>query len=202
MDKRVELDKEILALNPKFREKIEELFKNTTPFQKKYVSWLYDLATHDEKTGLYNNKFFDTVLEMEMEKAWRGQQKLCLFMIDIDFFKKINDKMGHIKADELLVRLSELLKKHTRGPDVVARFGGEEFLILLPYTNLEKAKMITSRLRDIIKADPFLKENGMTVSGGLTEYKDNDTKETFKDRADKALYKAKNTGRDKFLAFE
>lgn len=195
-------DEKNLRIDKKFKEQIESLLRKVTPTQKKYVSWLYDLATHDEKTGLYNNKFFDNVLEMEMEKAGRNQEKLSLFMIDIDFFKKINDSYGHLKADEFLVRLANILKKTLRTPDVIARFGGEEFFILLPQTAMEEAKLITARLRERIKSDSILKKYGLTVSGGLTHYKKGDTKKSFKERADKAMYKAKEAGRDRFVAIE
>lgn len=191
-----------LRLDENFLKNLESLLKEMKPSQKKYISWLYELATHDEKTGLYNTKFFNDILEMELEKAGRNQEKLSLFMIDIDFFKKINDSYGHLKADEFLVRLAHILKKTLRTPDIIARFGGEEFIILLPQTNLEKAKLITARLRENIKSDSVLKKYSLTVSGGLTEYRKGDTKVSLKERADKALYKAKETGRDKFVALE
>jgi diguanylate cyclase (GGDEF)-like protein len=197
MDKK--LSKKISALDPRFRKKIEELFSSMS----ESISMLYDAATHDEKTGLYNNKFFETILDMEVEKASRGQQKLSLFMVDIDFFKKINDKYGHIKADELLARLAKVLQKQLRKSDVAARFGGEEFFILLPETNLEKAKRITTRIRTAIKSDKMLKKHGVNVSGGLSQYrKTRDSKKMMKERVDKALYKAKQTGRDKFVSIE
>ncbi len=193
-----DLDKKIHALDPRFREKIKDLLEA----MHESVSLLYDAAVHDEKTGLYNNKFFENILGMEMEKAKRGQQKLCLFIIDIDFFKKVNDKYGHVKADEFLKRLANIVKKQLRAADVAARFGGEEFFILLPQTNLEQAKALTSRLRDAIKSDKILGKYGITVSGGLTCYVRGDTKKRIKERADKALYKAKQTGRDKFVAID
>lgn len=183
-----------------FRKEIESIRQKLNPSQKRYISLLYELATHDEKTGLYNTKFFDDILEME--KAGRRQGNLSLFMVDVDFFKKINDTHGHVKADEFLVRLARILKRTLRTPDVVARFGGEEFIILLPQTGLEKGKLITSRLRETIKSDHIFKKHGLTVSGGITEYKKGDTEKSFKERADKALYKAKQTGRDKFVAIE
>jgi diguanylate cyclase (GGDEF)-like protein len=139
---------------------------------------------------------------MEIEKARRNQEHLSLFMIDVDFFKKINDKYGHMKADEFLVRLSKMLVNQLRTPDVIARFGGEEFMILLPQTDLEKAKTITSRLRDAIKSDTIFKKYGLTVSGGLTEYRRDDSEKKIKERVDQALYKAKQTGRDKFVALD
>ena len=196
MDKK--LKKKISALDPRFKEKIESLYSA----MNESVEMLYEAATHDEKTGLRNHRFFESILEMELEKAERGYQKLSLFIIDIDFFKKMNDTYGHLKADEFLVRLAQILKKQLRKSDVAARFGGEEFFILLPETSLEKAKKITSRLRTAIKTDRILKKYKLTVSGGLTEYKHGDTAKKLKERADKALYKAKNTGRDKFVAME
>ena len=191
------INKRVLDL--KTKEKIEELFDNANSRQKKYVSWLYELATRDEKTGLYNNNFFDNILSIEIEKAGRGHEKLCLLIIDIDFFKKINDTHGHIKADGFLKRLALVLKKQLRKSDIASRFGGEEFFILLPQTNLEKAKKITSRLRNAINTDSVLKKYGITVSGGLTCYKSPETKKSFMKRTDSALYKAKHTGRNKFV---
>jgi len=191
-------EKKLHALDPRFRKKIENLFET----MNESISLLYEAATHDEKTGLYNNKFFETMLNMEIEKAKRGKQKLSLFMIDIDFFKKINDTYGHIKADELLARLAKVVMKQIRTSDIAARFGGEEFFILLPETNLEKTKKLTARLRKAIKSDKTLEKYGVTVSGGLTQYKERDTKKRLKSRVDKALYKAKNSGRDKFVAIE
>ena len=182
--------------------KIKEIFGPMNNRQKKYVSWLYELATRDEKTELYNNKFFESILGMEMEKAQRGYGKLCLFIIDIDFFKKINDKYGHIKADELLKKLASVLKKQLRKSDIAARFGGEEFFVLLPETDLDKAKKIISRFKASIKSDKTLRRYGITVSGGLTQYKEKDTEKSFKERADKALYTAKKTGRNKFVVLE
>ncbi len=194
MDKK--LKEKISALDPKFREKIEELFGT----MKESISMLYEAAIRDEKTRLYNSKFFETILDMEIEKAKRSQQKLSLFMIDIDYFKKINDKYGHLKADKLLVRLAEVLTKQFRKSDIISRFGGEEFFILLPETDLKKAKKITSRLRTAIKSDKMLKKYEIAISGGLTEFKKKDTKKTFEQRADKALYQAKKQGGDRFVS--
>ncbi len=186
------------ALDPRFRKKIEDLFDTIT----ESVSMLYEVATHDEKTGLYNNKFFETILEMELEKARRGQQKLSFIITDIDFFKKINDTYGHMEADELLKRLANVLKKQLRKSDIVARFGGEEFVLLLPETKLKKAKELSARLRRAVHSDSMLKRHKLTVSGGITQYKSKDTKISMKKRADKALYEAKKAGRDRFVVIK
>lgn len=193
-----EMKKKLHALDPRFRKRFTELMS----MMEESVSLLYDVATHDEKTGLYNNKFFETILDMEIEKAKRDQQKLSLFIIDIDFFKKINDKYGHMKADELLARLAKVLRKQIRKSDIAARFGGEEFFVLLPETNLEKAKKLTARLKRAVHTDAMLKKHGITVSGGITQFKKGDTKKRLKERVDKALYQAKEGGRDKFCVVE
>ena len=196
MDKK--LKEKISALDPKFKENIEELFGT----MKESISMLYESAIRDDKTKLYNSKFFETILDMEIEKVKRGQEKLSIFMIDIDYFKKINDEYGHLKADELLVRLAEVLTKQFRKSDIISRFGGEEFFILLPETDLKKAKKITSRLRTAIKSDKILQKHDIAISGGLTEFKKKDTKKTFEQRADKALYQAKKQGGDKFVSIQ
>ena len=196
MDKNIK--KKISALDPDFRKKIAELFENLN----ESISFLYEAAIRDEKTGLYNNKFFETSLDMEIEKAKRGYQKLSIIMIDIDFFKKINDKYGHIKADELLGNLGKVLEKEIRKSDIAARFGGEEFFVLLPETNLEKSKRFASRLKKAISSDKILKKHNLTVSGGITQFKKGDTKKKLKKRVDKALYQAKNAGRDRFVVLK
>jgi diguanylate cyclase len=184
------------ALDPRFRKKIHDLFDSI----HESVSMLYDAATHDEKTGLYNNKFFETMLEMEIERAKRGH-RLSLIIIDIDFFKKINDKYGHMEADELLKRLAEVLENTVRKADLVARFGGEEFTILLHETGLDKAKKLAARLKTAVHSDSMLKKYKLTVSGGIAFFKkETDNKKKFKERADKALYEAKESGRNKFVA--
>ncbi|MCK9568261.1 GGDEF domain-containing protein [Candidatus Pacearchaeota archaeon] len=192
------IDDKLHALDPRFRKKVEELFDTII----ESFSSLYEVATHDEKTGLYNNKFFETILDMEIEKAKRGKEKLSLMITDIDFFKKINDKYGHMKADELLKRLADLMIKLVRKSDIVARFGGEEFMILLPETNLEKANLFATRLKRAVHSDAVLKKHGVRISGGVTQYKEKDNKKKLKERVDKALYQAKETGRDKFVVIK
>ena len=193
-----EMHKKLSVLDPKFKAKIEKLFENMT----EYMSVIYDLAISDEKTGLHNSKFFESVFDMEFEKAKRGRSKLCLFIIDLDFFKKINDTYGHIKGDEILRIMGSVLKKHIRKSDVAARFGGEEFIILLPETSLEKAKRLAQRLKNLVANNKVLKRYRVTFSGGLAQYKKDDTKKLLKNRADKALYQAQNSGRNKTITIK
>lgn len=190
-----DFEKKVSALDPKFREKISELFET----MQRSISMLYESAIRDEKTGLYNHKFFETIIKMEIEKVKRNKEKLSLIIIDIDFFKKLNDTYGHLKGDELLAHLAKLLLKTLRKSDIVSRFGGEEFFLLLPETSLEKAKRLGARLKRAIHADKILKKYDLTISGGITEFRKRDTETKFKERADKALYQAKKQGRDRFV---
>ena len=193
MEKVVKRDLDIL--DPKFKKEIEKMLNSVHAS----ISMLYEAATQDVKTGIYNFSFFNAIFKMEFEKAKRGNEKLSLLVIDIDFFKKINDAYGHVKADVLLKKLADVLKKSTRGSDVVARFGGEEFVVLFSETSLVKAKQVVARMRNNIKKEPMLKKHGLNVSGGLTEYKKGDTMKRMMSRADKSLYEAKKTGRDKIV---
>ncbi len=193
-DEDKDMKDKVSALDPHFQEKINEMFRT----MHQSISMLYEAAIRDEKTGLYNNKFLETVLDMEIEKAKRKKEKLCFMITDIDHFKKINDTYGHMKADEMLAQLAKVMMKTSRKSDVVARFGGEEFVVLLPETSIVKAKQFAARLKKAIHEDKFLNKFKLTVSGGITEFRPRDTKQKFKVRADKALYNAKEGGRDRF----
>jgi len=178
------------ALDPAMRENMSKLLKEL----EKNINYLYEIATIDEKTGVYNNKFFKTVSEMELDKAKRGIGPLSLFMIDLDNFKKLNDTYGHLIGDLVLKRLGFILKKGTRKYDIVSRFGGEEFVILLPNTSIKRARIVCDRLRVNVQKDVKLKKYSVTLSGGLVEYKKGDSVKRMQVRADNALYKAKKAG--------
>lgn len=160
------------------------------------VGRLYHIATHDEKTGLYNHVFFKDVFGLELEKAKRGKN-LSLVIIDIDHFKKINDVYGHLTADKLLKRLGEVVSNDLRKYDVLARFGGEEFFVMLPNTSIARGAFIAERLRKAVMNDETLRKHGVTISLGVSEYKERDNFERISKRADKALYQAKKTGRNR-----
>ncbi|MBI2451748.1 GGDEF domain-containing protein [Candidatus Pacearchaeota archaeon] len=162
----------------------------------KNINQLYHIATHDEKTGLYNHIFFKEVFGFELEKAKRGKP-LSLIIVDIDFFKKVNDTYGHLTGDKILKRVAQVLENKLRKYDVVARFGGEEFFVMLPNTLLNKAKQIAERLRRSMLSDNYLKKYKITISLGVSEYEQKDNFEKFSKRADSALYDAKKNGRNK-----
>jgi diguanylate cyclase (GGDEF)-like protein len=138
---------------------------------------------------------------MELERARRTKEKFCLIIIDIDFFKKVNDTYGHDVGDEILKSLADLMKKELRIYDLLSRFGGEEFFILLPGETIKKAKRIGERLRKSLWKDKNLKKYAITISLGVTEYKHMDNKRRMIKRADKALYESKHNGRNQLNVF-
>jgi len=183
------------VLSKEFRSEVEKVLRRF----KRDLYELHDMATRDEKTGIYNYRFFKNVLELEFERAKRGKQKLSLAIIDIDHFKKLNDKYGHLTGDLVLKELAKTLQKNTRRYDVLARFGGEEFVVLLPETPSRAARIVIGRMRKALSKNPRLKRYRVAVSVGLTEYKNKDTIQRMIKRADKALYSAKKTGRDRVV---
>lgn len=163
---------------------------------------LRDMAIHDQLTGLKNRRFFAHIFHDECARNLRRNETLSILFLDIDHFKKINDNLGHHQGDVVLKELGNYLKNQCRPYDTPVRWGGEEFLILLRATNEQSAVRFAERIRKQI-------ENGIspalpcmfTVSIGLAEYRENDTLEAITDRADKALYHAKQTGRNRVVSW-
>jgi diguanylate cyclase (GGDEF)-like protein len=184
--------KKMNILEPKFKKQISQVIDHLSHS----IEMLYTVATTDEKTGVYNNKFFTTIFDIELEKAKRGS-KLSLVIIDIDFFKKFNDTYGHLLGDEILKHLASNLQDQLRKYDILARFGGEEFFVLLPNTRISKAIKVAERLRKGLVKNSKLKRYKVTISLGVTEFKDKDTKVRMIKRADKALYISKKEGRNR-----
>lgn len=161
-------------------------------------------ATLDALTGFYNRRQLEERIKQEVSSAKRQHRNLCAIMTDIDYFKKVNDTYGHAAGDLVLKTVSREIKNQLRDYDVAGRYGGEEFVILLPFTQLDEAQMVAERLRkaietkkiDISKLCPDEDCINITISLGVAEYKD---EEDFIINADKALYKAKESGRNKVI---
>lgn len=133
------------------------------------ISKLYYLATTDTKTQLYNYRYFSSELKHELAISERYGRPLSLIIIDIDDFKKINDTYGYLRGDEILQLVATIIKSNARETDVAARFGGEEFVILMPETKEEEAEKMAERLRSLIMADKFLFNYHITVSIGVAQ---------------------------------
>jgi diguanylate cyclase (GGDEF)-like protein len=166
-------------------------------------SRLYEDAITDGLTGLYHHRFFEMRLKEEIDRAQRYEYPLSLLMIDIDFFKKINDKHGHLAGDNVLQQLALGFKKSIRLCDLAARYGGEEFAIILPHTNKSNAVKVGERLR-LKTSEMNIQGIKITISIGIG-YLDSSTLDigcnTLIKQADDALYEAKKSGRNRVVMF-
>ncbi|WP_426359851.1 sensor domain-containing diguanylate cyclase [Pseudocolwellia sp. HL-MZ19] len=163
------------------------------------------LATTDPLTQLFNRRYFSDAANLLLKQAIRTQQATSIVIIDIDLFKKINDTYGHASGDQAIKQAAEVIRGKSRAQDVLARYGGEEFIILMPSTSVHDAFKLSERIRielenTIFKVDK--NEFSFTISAGISgvDFKQPDIQETI-NRADKALYKAKNNGRNQSQFF-
>ena len=163
-----------------------------------------ELATRDALTGLLNRRAMVELLAREHPRIVRGQGPLAVALIDIDWFKRINDGLGHGAGDEVLRRFAAVLKGQLRAADALARWGGEEFLLLMPGTRLDDAGVVLERLRrEVCSGDAFDgigPELKVSFSAGLVEVAEGESQDAAIDRADRALYAAKQNGRNRVEA--
>ena len=163
-------------------------------------------ANIDALTGLSNRRGLEQSFTRERQRCISEGQPLCLIMVDIDYFKRFNDQYGHLAGDKALGAVAHLLREHMRTGDIVARFGGEEFSILLPETGLQKATSIAERVRQIISetAIDIAESNNVTVtiSLGVTQMQAGEPLETLMANADAALYEAKRQGRNRVCQYQ
>ena len=157
---------------------------------------LEELAVTDTLTGLYNRKKLDEVLQHELDRSKRYKLNFGLVILDIDYFKEVNDDFGHEVGDSVLVELSDIMAKHSRTTDILIRWGGEEFVIIYLATNKEDVLRLSENLRSNIENHQFEAVGSKTVSLGVTTYSDGDTMSSMLNRADRALYEAKDSGRN------
>ncbi|MBU1053994.1 MAG: sensor domain-containing diguanylate cyclase [Proteobacteria bacterium] len=160
------------------------------------------LSLTDPLTGLMNRRGFEGDARRSIDIAIRYKHPLSVLMLDIDYFKRVNDTYGHAMGDKVLAEIAHICLKGMRSTDLLARFGGEEFCFLLPETNAENAMLLAERLRVAICAMRFetdAQSFSVTVSIGISECVAKDSLENLLVRSDEALYKAKNTGRNRAL---
>jgi diguanylate cyclase (GGDEF)-like protein len=185
------LNQKILDRNMELKDaygKIEELNKN-----------LEYSATHDFLTGILNRGALLTFLENDIRRAKRMRTSLSLLIFDIDFFKRVNDNYGHIVGDFVLKQISAIVRDTIREIDLFGRYGGEEFIVILPDTTLDQATILTNRIMERIRESNFMTNNlslKITISVGITEYIPDESVDIFINRADEALYEAKESGRN------
>ena len=165
------------------------------------------LSSIDGLTELYNYRYMHQYLKLELERERRYKRHLSLLMVDIDNFKSYNDLYGHMVGDLVLRRLASILRNATRGCDVLCRYGGEEFAIMLPETSKEEAIIVCERIRKSVERTQMIDEKGNTVGNvsvtiGLASFpEDADNKDDLIDNADKALYQGKRAGKNCIFLF-
>jgi diguanylate cyclase (GGDEF)-like protein len=168
--------------------------------QKEVEQRLRDLATHDALTGVFNRRHFFEAADATLTVADRHGKGACLAMLDIDHFKRVNDEHGHLVGDEVLRRVTRASRDAIRGSDVLARYGGEELVLLLPEADIDVAHRIVERIRTAVADEKIDTENGtvsVTLSAGVAAREPGELLEKLIRRADTALYAAKNAGRNR-----
>jgi diguanylate cyclase (GGDEF)-like protein len=174
-----------------------------------YQRQLQQLAITDKLTGLLNRTALDTLFNRVVKDALRRQEPLAVILFDIDFFKLINDSHGHAVGDQMIQHVAAVLQRSTRGSDLLFRWGGEEFLLLLPGCSASQAVERCERQRQILRSQPLAASSSSaepiappTLSCGVTTYQHGETLKELLLRADQALYTAKRGGRDRVVCLE
>lgn len=157
---------------------------------------LTNLSSTDKLTGLYNRYKFEDLFEFEKSQMLRHNTQLAIILLDIDFFKAVNDTKGHNVGDAVLKEVALILRASVRNSDVVVRWGGEEFIVFTPKTTLEQAQQLAETIRANVKNASFSHGRQLTASFGVTSFEEEDGLESLIQRADRALYRAKELGRD------
>ena len=161
------------------------------------VKALEKMVTQDALTGVLNRREFDRRISWQIEESMRYGMALSLIYVDIDHFKQINDRFGHLVGDDVLKTFTQLFRKRLRRSDSFARIGGEEFAIILPHTDLKHAADVAEELRRDIEQAPFTEVARVTASFGVVQLDASDSAVTFLRRADNALYDSKSGGRNR-----
>jgi diguanylate cyclase len=183
------------------RQRVEEAERRVNELQAE-LDKASRLVRHDQLTGALNRRGFDEIYDSEVARARRRQSPLCGALLDIDNFKKLNDSLGHDAGDAALIHLVSVIRDTLRPQDTLARFGGEEFIILLPDTGAEDASKALTRVQRELTRRFFLANNEkvlITFSAGVTEVTSTDTKDSATKRADEAMYSAKKSGKNRVV---
>ena len=168
---------------------------------KFYNAKLEKLSTTDPLTKLYNRRYLNTNIERAYNLAKRYSTPFSIILMDIDDFKKVNDTQGHDEGDNVLLKVADVLLKQSRKNDIVGRWGGEEFLIICSHSDVNAAKVVAEKICRTIEKELFAQDTPITASFGIAEFQNNENYDRLVINADKALYKAKEMGKNRVVVF-
>lgn len=191
--KHIELDKILLD----YQQRLEEIIHERTQTLIERTEQLEILASTDSLTGLFNRRKFTQLLNQELIRYQRYQQKFSILILDIDYFKNVNDTYGHDTGDKVLIEFSDIIENNIRSSDSFGRWGGEEFILLLIESDQKHTEVTAKKLLNAINTHTFDTVGKITTSIGVSQPLKNDTNESIIKRADNALYNAKDNGRDR-----
>ena len=187
----------IKYINQSLKDELEAA-RHVLEKQKNAIENIKELSLRDQLTGLYLRRHMNEVLDDLLYNFKRYKKVFSVIMMDLDDFKTINDTYGHLAGDEVLKTVATILKRYTRQSDIPFRYGGDEFIVLLPETQLEDALVVAEKIRKKISSIKFKKndlEFTCSVSLGVTQVKEGDSVESILERVDEALYKTKRTSK-------
>lgn len=214
MKKRIDYELELRSTKRKMEEayleknaalaKLEQIYKEIEKEQTELMamnSSLVEISYTDKLTGIKNRRFFQEKLEEHIHLFHYEEKPFSLLIIDIDYFKKVNDTYGHQVGDIVLMKLANILQNFVRPDDIVARFGGEEFTIILSNTSSSEAKQLAEQLNLVVEQGEWGEIGGLTISIGIATITEQDTETSIILNADQALYASKENGRNRATHF-
>ncbi|MFF2446394.1 sensor domain-containing diguanylate cyclase [Neobacillus sp. NPDC058068] len=185
-------------------EKLEQIYLEIEKKQIELMeinSGLVEISNTDKLTGIPNRRLFQEKLEEQIELYHKGEKTFSLLIIDIDHFKKVNDTYGHQIGDIVLVKLANILKTQVRPEDIAARLGGEEFVIILPHTDVGEALLMAQKVNQEVELAEWKETGSLTVSVGAATFTAKDSEASILKNADQALYASKENGRNRATHF-
>jgi diguanylate cyclase (GGDEF)-like protein len=153
------------------------------------------LADLDSLTGLHNRRYFYETLGREVDRAQRYQRRLSLVIVDVDGFKEINDRIGHLAGDAVLAEIADRIRQVVRSADIPCRVGGDEFAVIVPEVEVGQARQLVGRIQRAVSAQPIARAGRVRVSAGVSDIQPNDSPTTLFERGDESLYSAKHAGK-------
>jgi diguanylate cyclase (GGDEF)-like protein len=194
-DPEVRFDDDDLRRLEELAERVAPAIENSRRFRE-----ARQLADLDSLTGLHNRRYFHETLAREVDRAQRYQRRLSLVIIDVDGFKEINDRIGHLPGDSVLAEVAHRIRQVVRSADIPCRVGGDEFAVIVPEVEVGQARQLVGRIQRAVSAQPIARAGRVRVSAGVADLQPNDSPTSLFERGDESLYAAKHTAHNGGLA--